>query len=78
MKKTKKLGRMAKFAAMVKAPRLTYLLRHPIKGPRNLLALRGAKSLLKTRGAAVTAAAVATTAVAVPLAVKAMKDDGAD
>ena len=73
--KKKTLGRIAKYAAMVKAPRLTYLLRHPIRGPRNLLALRGAKSLLKTRGAMVTAAALATTAVAVPLAVKAMKEE---
>lgn len=73
--KKKTLGRIAKYVAMVKAPRLTYVLRHPINGPRNLLALRGAKSLLKTRGAAVTAAALATTAVAVPLAVKAMKEE---
>ncbi|HSG49426.1 MAG TPA: hypothetical protein VLA43_16520 [Longimicrobiales bacterium] len=73
--KKKTLGRIAKYWAMVKAPRLTYLLRHPIRGPRNLLALRGAKSLLKTRGAKVTAAALATTAVAVPLAMKAMKEE---
>lgn len=73
--KKRTMGRIAKWALMAKAPRLTYLLRHPLKGPRNLLALRGAKSLLKTRGAALTAAAVATTAVAVPLAVMAKKDD---
>lgn len=73
--KKKTWARIAKYAAMVKAPRLTYVLRHPIRGPRNLLALRGAKSLLKTRGAMVTAAALATTAVAVPLAVKAVKEE---
>lgn len=70
--KRKTKVRIAKYALMAKAPRLTYVLRHPIRGPRNLLALRGARSLLKTRGAAVTAAALAT-AVAVPLAVRAMK-----
>ncbi len=74
--KKKTLGRMAKLAATMKAPRLTYVLRHPIRGPRNLLALRGAKSLLKTRGAAVTAAAMATTAVAVPLAAWALRNRG--
>lgn len=73
--KKKTFGRIARYAAMVKAPRLTYVLRHPINGPRNLLALRGAKSLLKTRGAMVTAAALATTAVAVPLAMRAMRDE---
>lgn len=73
--RTKKvLKGIAGAAALLKAPRLTYLLRHPVRGPKNLLALRGAKSLLKSRGAAVTAAAVATTAVAVPLAVKAVRN----
>lgn len=72
--KMKSLRRVARFVAFVKAPKLTHVLRHPIKGPRNLLALRGAKSLLKTRGAALTAAA-ATTALALPLAVKALKND---
>jgi hypothetical protein len=67
----KTLGRVAMLVAFVKAPKATYLLRHPLRGPRNLLALRGAKSLLKSRGMAVTAAA-ATTAVAIPLAVKAV------
>lgn len=75
MKKAKIIERFATLVGMVKAPKLTYLLRHPIKGPKNLLALRGAKSILKSRGAAVTAAAVATAAVATPLAVKALKND---
>ena len=56
---------------------LKYVLRHPINGPRNLLALKGAKSMVTRKRAAVTAA-VATTAVAVPLAVRAMRSpDGA-
>ena len=53
---------------------LKYLLRHPLKGTRNLLALRGAKSLVTKRGAAVTAA-VATTAVAVPVAIWAARKE---
>lgn len=52
---------------------MKYLLRHPINGTRNLLALKGAKSMITPKRAAVTAA-VATTAVAVPIAVRAMKD----
>ncbi len=72
--KKQTMGRIAKLTAVFKAPKLWYLVRHPIKGPKNLLAWRGAKSLLKTRGAAVTAA-VTTAAVATPLAVKAMKSD---
>ena len=75
--KTKSMGRIARFAAYMKFPRLTHVLRHPIKGPRNLLAIRGAKSLLRTRGAALTAAA-ATTALAIPLVVKAMTDHSTD
>lgn len=51
---------------------MKYLLRHPVNGTRNLLALKGAKSMITPKRAAVTAA-VATTAVAVPLAVRAMK-----
>ncbi|UCC26702.1 MAG: hypothetical protein JSU98_06245 [Gemmatimonadales bacterium] len=72
--KKKTMGRLLKVGLMMKAPKLTYLLRHPIRGPRNLLALRGAKSLLKTRGAAVTGAALATAAVALPLAAVVRKD----
>lgn len=52
---------------------MKYMLRHPIKGPRNLLALKGAKSMFTRKRAAVTAA-VATTAVAVPIAVRAMRN----
>jgi len=73
MNKKKVLGRMARLVGWIKAPKAAYLLRHPIKGPKNLLALRGAKSLMKTRAAKVTATAVAATAVAAPLAAKALK-----
>ncbi len=61
MKKAMKT--LAATVAVVKAPKTSYVLRHPLKGTRNLLMLRGARSLLATRKAAVTAAA----AVAVPV-----------
>jgi hypothetical protein len=51
-----------------------YLLRHPVRGTRNLLALRGLRSLVMTKRAAVVAVAAATTAVAVPLAVRASRN----
>lgn len=62
MKKAMKT--LATAVAAVKAPKTTYVLRHPVKGTRNLLMLRGARSILGTRKAAVTAAAAA---VAVPV-----------
>ena len=71
----KVMGKAAKLTAMVKAPKMSYLLRHPVKGPKNLLALRGIKSLLKTRSAAIAAAAVATTAIATPIAMKILRRD---
>jgi hypothetical protein len=51
-----------------------YLLRHPVRGTRNLLALRGLMSLVMTKRAAAVAVAAATTAVAVPLAVRAARN----
>lgn len=63
------LGKITNLVGYAKAPRFTYLVNHPIKGPKNLLALRGARSLMKTRGAALAAAGVALGAAAVPLAV---------
>lgn len=66
------LKKLASLVGYTKAPRATYLLKHPVKGPKNLLALRGAKSLMKTRGAAI-AAGVAAGAAALPLALMARK-----
>lgn len=66
------LKKIASLVGYTKAPRATYLLKHPVKGPKNLLALRGAKSLMKTRGAAI-AAGVAAGAAALPLALMARK-----
>lgn len=69
-KKKKTVGRVAAVLAYVKAPKLTYLIRHPLRGTRNLLALRGAKSLLTSRPAVTTA--VAAGVVAAPLVAKAL------
>jgi hypothetical protein len=66
--------RIGKILGWVKAPRLTYLIQHPVKGPKNLLALRGAKALLTTRTAKVAAAAVATTVVALPMVAKVVRN----
>ena len=53
----------------------SYLMRHPVRGPKNLLALRGIASLLKTRTAAITAG-VAAGAAAVPMALRLRKKSG--
>lgn len=60
------LKTVTKLFGYVKAPKTTYLLNNPKKGPKNLLALRGAKSLARTKGAAI-AAGVAAGAAAIPL-----------
>ncbi len=63
------LKKIATTFAFMKAPKTTYLFRNPKKGPKNLLALRGAKSLLKSNGAKVAAGLAA----AVPVALAAKK-----
>ncbi len=63
------LGKLTNLVGYAKSPKVTYLVNHPIKGPKTLLALRGARSLMKTRGAALAAAGVALGAAAVPLAI---------
>ncbi len=73
----KALKRVVLAAAFMKAPKATYVLRHPIRGTRNLLLLRGAKSVLRTRGAALTAAAAAS-AVVVPMAAKMLTRSASD
>ena len=51
-----------------------YLIRNPVRGTKNLLALQGLRSLVMTKRAAVVAAAAVTTAVAVPLALRAARN----
>lgn len=63
-------GKLTTLLGYMKAPKATYLVKHPIKGPKNLLALRGARSLLKTRGATIAAAGLAVGAAAIPLAIR--------
>lgn len=53
------LGRIAKLIGYTKAPRATYVLRHPIKGTRMFLAARGVKGLFTGRTGLVLGAAAA-------------------
>lgn len=66
------IKKLTSLLGYMKAPKTTYLIKHPIKGPKNLLALRGARSLARTRGAAI-AAGVAAGAAAIPLALLARR-----
>lgn len=65
------VGKLTSLLGYAKAPKTTYLLKHPIKGPKNLLALRGARSLLQDKGATIAAAAgLAVGAAAIPVAMR--------
>ena len=64
------IGKLTSLMGYAKAPKTTYLLKHPIKGPKNLLALRGARSLLEGKGAAIAGAGLAIGAAAIPLALR--------
>jgi hypothetical protein len=65
---TEMFKKIATMIGYAKAPKATYLVKHPVEGTKNLLALRGARSLLKGRAGAI-AAGVAASAAAVPLAI---------
>ena len=67
------IAELTSLLGYAKAPKTTYLLKHPIKGPKNLLALRGARSLLRTRGAAIAATGLAVGAATIPLALRIRK-----
>lgn len=43
------LGKLANVIAYKKAPKTTYVLKHPVKGTKALLAAKGAKSLVTGR-----------------------------
>ena len=65
------LKKISTAVGYTKAPRTTFLLKHPFKGTKALLAAKGLKGLVTTRsGAALTAA------VALPLGVLAAKGFG--
>jgi hypothetical protein len=53
------LGRIATLVGYSKAPRATFVMRHPVKGTRALVAAKGIKGLVTTRaGAALSAMAL--------------------
>lgn len=62
------IGRIAKVIGYAKAPKATFMLRHPVKGTKTLLAVKGAKGLVTTRAGAALGAMVA-----VPLTLAAMR-----
>jgi hypothetical protein len=51
-----------------------YLFKNPVRGTKNVLALQGLRSLAMTKRAALITAAAVTTAVAVPLALRAARN----
>jgi hypothetical protein len=53
------IGRIAKLVGYTKAPKATFVLRHPIKGTKAFLAARGVKGLVTGRTGLVLGAAAA-------------------
>lgn len=43
------IGKIANLVGYTKAPKATYVLKHPVKGTKALLAAKGAKSLVRGR-----------------------------
>jgi hypothetical protein len=43
------IGKLANLVAYKKAPKATYVLKHPVKGTKALLAAKGAKALVTGR-----------------------------
>ena len=43
------IGKIANMIGYTKAPKATYVLKHPVKGTKRLIAARGAKSLVTGR-----------------------------
>jgi len=65
------LSRIAKLVGYAKAPKATFMVRHPVKGTKALLAAKGAKGLFTTRAGATLAGMVA-----IPLGVVALRRRG--
>jgi hypothetical protein len=65
------LSRIAKLVGYAKAPKATYMVRHPIKGTKALIAVKGAKGLFTTRAGAALAGMVA-----IPVGVMALRRRG--
>nr|NIU79945.1 hypothetical protein [Gammaproteobacteria bacterium]NIY12844.1 hypothetical protein [Gemmatimonadota bacterium] len=53
------IGKLTKLFAYKKAPKTTYVLRHPVKGSKALLAAKGGKALVTGRTGMVLGALVA-------------------
>lgn len=62
------LNKLATLTAFAKAPRATYMLRHPLRGTKRIIFLRGLRSMITPRAGATLGAAVA-----IPLAVRAVR-----
>ncbi len=57
------LGKIVTLIGYTKAPKATYMVRHPVKGAKLLIAAKGAKALVTTRpGLALSALLVAPVA----------------
>jgi hypothetical protein len=65
------LSRIATLVGYAKAPKATFIIRHPIKGTKALLAAKGAKGLFTTRAGATLAGMVA-----IPVGVMAFRRRG--
>lgn len=64
-------SKLASLVGYAKAPKATFMLRHPVKGTKTLLAAKGAKGLFTTRAGAVLGGIVA-----IPLGLIAMRGRG--
>ena len=64
-------SKLAKLVGYAKAPKATYMVRHPIKGTKALIAVKGVKGLVTTRAGAVLGGMVA-----VPLGLMALRRRG--
>lgn len=53
------LKRIATMVGYAKAPRATFVAKHPVKGTKALLAAKGARGLFTTRAGALIGAAIA-------------------
>ena len=53
------IGKLTKLFAYKKAPKATYIARHPVKGTKALLAAKGGKALVTGRSGAVLGALAA-------------------
>ena len=53
------LGRIATLVGYTRAPKATFLIRHPVKGTKALVAAKGLKGLVTTRAGATLGAMIA-------------------